>query len=332
VKNLGRSGGVYARNASAPIQHEKMMPLPNVLQIGEFPSAQQNIIDAEVRRYAEEDLQQDPAVSEGIEAILTRSVYQLPASLLARLPNLRIIATSGVGFDGIPLDAARSRGVIVTNTPGVLDAAVCELAIGLLLSLLRRIPAADRFVREDAWAHELFPLTSSLAGKKIGIVGLGRIGQGIARRLAGFDVEIAYCGAKVEGVPYVMISDVRALATFADILIVCCPGGEKTRHLINGAVLSSLGSSGFLINVSRGTVVDEAALIDALENGLIRGAALDVFDKEPLIGSKLATFNNVILTPHVGSATEETRHVMLRLALDNIHRVLDGGSALTPVQ
>lgn len=308
------------------------MPRPNVLQIGEFPSAQQDIIDAEVRRYAEEDLQRDPAVSGGIEAILTRSSYQLPASLLASLPNLKIIATSGVGFDGIPLDAARSRGVIVTNTPGVLDAAVCELAIGLLLSLLRRIPSADRFVRDEAWADGLFPLTSSLAGKRIGIVGLGRIGQGIARRLAGFDVEIAYSGSKVEGVPYAMISDVRELASFADILIVCCPGGDRTRHLIDGAVLSALGSSGFLVNVSRGTVVDEAALTDALENGLIRGAALDVFEKEPLIGSRLATLSNVVLTPHVGSATEETRHTMLRLALDNIHRVLDGSCALTPVK
>ncbi|MBU9681880.1 2-hydroxyacid dehydrogenase [Burkholderia gladioli] len=308
------------------------MPHPNVLQIGEFPSAQQDIIDAEVRRYAEEDLQRDPAVSEGIEAILTRSSYQVPASLLASLPNLKIIATSGVGFDGIPLDAARSRGVVVTNTPGVLDAAVCELAIGLLLSLLRRIPSADRFVRDEAWAHELFPLTSSLAGKRIGIVGLGRIGQGIARRLAGFDVEIAYCGSKVEGLPYAMISDVRELASFADILIVCCPGGDRTRHLIDGVVLSALGSSSFLVNVSRGTVVDEAALIDALENGLIRGAALDVFEKEPLIGSRLTTLSNVVLTPHAGSATEETRHTMLRLALDNIHRVLDGSCALTPVK
>ncbi|MCC8392798.1 hypothetical protein LJ656_09375 [Paraburkholderia sp. MMS20-SJTR3] len=204
--------------------------------------------------------------------------------------------------------------------------------LGLLLSLLRRIPSADRFVRDDAWAHELFPLTSSLAGKRIGIVGLGRIGQGIARRLTGFDVEIAYGGSKVEGVPYVMFSDVQQLAAFADILIVCCPGGDRTRHLIDGAVLSVLGSSGFLVNVSRGTVVDEAALIDALENGLIRGAALDVFEKEPLIGSRLATFSNVVLTPHAGSATEETRHTMLRLALDNIHRVLDGSCALTPVQ
>jgi lactate dehydrogenase-like 2-hydroxyacid dehydrogenase len=129
-----------------------------------------------------------------------------------------------------------------------------------------------------------------------------------------------------------MISDVRELASFADILIVCCPGGDKTRHLIDGAVLSALGSSGFLVNVSRGTVVDEAALTDALENGLIRGAALDVFEKEPLIGSRLATLSNVVLTPHVGSATEETRHTMLRLALDNIHRVLDGSCALTPVK
>jgi len=307
------------------------MPLPNVLQVGEFPSAQQQVIDAELQRYSEEDLQRNPALAEKIEAILTRSSYQVPAALVSRLPKLRIISTSGVGFDGVPLAVTRSNGVVVTHTPGVLDAAVCELAIGLLLSLLRHIPSADRFVREGTWANQLFPLTLSLAGKKVGIVGLGRIGQGIARRLAAFDVDIAYCGEEIKQSPYTFMSDLQTLATFADILILCCPGGEKTRHLIDGAVLSCLGPKGVLVNVSRGSVVNETDLIQALENRLIRGAALDVFEKEPLIESSLAALDTVVLTPHVGSATEETRHAMLRLALDNIHNVLAGQDALTPV-
>lgn len=307
------------------------MSLPNVLQVGEFPSAQQQVIDAELQRHTEEDLQRSPALADVIEAVLTRSSYQLPAGLVSQLPKLKIISTSGVGFDGIPLDAARTAGVVVTHTPGVLDAAVCELAIGLLLSLLRRIPSADRFVRDGSWEHQLFPLASSLAGKRVGIVGLGRIGQGIARRLSTFDVDIAYCGEEVKNAPYTFMNDLQQLATFADILILCCPGGEKTHHLINGSILSCLGARGVLINVSRGTVVNEADLIEALERRSIRGAALDVFEKEPLIGSRLAALDNVILTPHLGSATEETRHAMLRLALDNIHQVLAGQEPLTPV-
>lgn len=310
---------------------EKVRPLANVLQVGEFPSAQQQVIDAELQRYSEGDLQRNPALAEKIEAILTRSSYQVPATLVSRLPKLRIISTSGVGFDGVPLAVTRSNGVVVTHTPGVLDAAVCELAIGLLLSLLRHIPSADRFVREGAWANHLFPLTLSLAGKKVGIVGLGRIGQGIARRLAAFDVDIAYCGQEIKQSPYTFMSDLQTLATFADILILCCPGGEKTCHLIDSAVLSCLGPQGVLVNVSRGSVVNETDLIEALENRLIRGAALDVFEKEPLIESRLAALDTVVLTPHVGSATEETRHAMLRLALDNIHNVLAGQAPLTPI-
>ncbi|MBS0473690.1 MAG: 2-hydroxyacid dehydrogenase [Proteobacteria bacterium] len=307
------------------------MPLPCALQIGQFPTAQQSVIDRELQRYGEQDAERDEAVRARVQAIITRSNYQVPASWLERLPRLKVIATSGVGFDGIPVAAARAAGIVVTHTPGVLDAAVCELAIGLLLSLLRRIPAADQFVRSEAWTSQLFPLTSSLEGKRVGIVGLGRIGRGIAQRLAGFGVEMAYCGSTRQEVPYGFFQDIRALAEYADILMVCCPGGEKTRHLINAEVLGLLGPQGFLVNVSRGTVVDERALIEALATGGIRGAALDVFAAEPLANSRLAALPNVVLTPHAGSATEETRQTMLRLALDNIHRVLAGRSALTPV-
>jgi lactate dehydrogenase-like 2-hydroxyacid dehydrogenase len=302
-----------------------------ILKIGVFPEEMQRVIDTEFECHSEDDVRASPALAGVVRAIITRSNYVIPAEWLERLPKLNIISTSGVGYDGIPIAAARDRKVVVSNTPGVLDGAVSELAIALLLAMLRKIPASDRFVREGEWSAGAFPLTSGLAGKKVGIVGLGRIGQGIARRLAGFDVSIAYSASAPKQVPYEFFREVTALAAHADILVVCCPGGAATRHLINAEVLSQLGPQGYVVNVSRGSVVDEAALVEALTNRSIRGAALDVFESEPLTDSPLTKLPNTVLTPHAGSATEETRRVMLRLALDNIHRVLRGEAALTPV-
>jgi lactate dehydrogenase-like 2-hydroxyacid dehydrogenase len=308
------------------------MTSPTLLTIGQFPPSMQRVVDAEFDAHDEAAVQGSAALQGAVRAILTRSNYRVDAAWLDRLPKLAVIATSGVGHDGIPVAAARERGVVVTNTPGLLDAAVAELAIGLLLALLRRIPAADRFVREGGWRDGLFPLSSGLSGKRVGIVGLGRIGTGIARRLAGFEVEIAYTGTAPKpaaGLPFV--ASVGALADRSDVLIVCCRGGESTRGLVDAGVLARLGADGVLVNVARGTVVDEVALVAALASGTIRGAALDVFADEPLGDSPLRTLPNVVLSPHAGSATEETRRVMLRLALDNIHRVLAGEPALTPV-
>lgn len=301
------------------------------LQIGVFPPGHQAVIDSELDCHTEQDIRHDAALKERIRAILMRSNYTVPVSLLDELPNLQVISTSGVGYDGIPLAQATARGIVVTNTPGVLDAAVSELAVGLLLALLRNLPGADGFVRTGQWQRGIFTLGSSLAGKNVGIVGLGRIGLGIARRLAGFDVRIAYTGGNSKPVPYRFVPDILQLATDSDILVLSCPGGEKTHHLVDAAVLERLGPGGFLVNVARGTVVDEAALVAALERKVLRGAAMDVFEKEPLDNSRLMRMDNVILTPHMGSATEETRRIMLRLALDNIHNVLNGRPALTPV-
>jgi lactate dehydrogenase-like 2-hydroxyacid dehydrogenase len=303
-----------------------------ILQIGAFPPALQRVVDAEFRRYTEADLARDPALQRQVRAVLTRSNQAMPAGLLEQLPGLRVIATSGVGYDAIPVAAVRERGVVVTNTPGVLDGAVAEFAVGLLLALLRKIPHADRFVREGDWECNVFPLSTGLADKRVGIVGFGRIGRSIARRLEGFEATLAYCAsAKKDDVPYAFYADVTEMAQWADILIVCCPGGEATHHLIDAKVLAALGADGFLVNVSRGSVVDEAALIAALEDGVIRGAALDVFEEEPLRQSPLAQLPNTLLSPHAASATEETRYRMLRLALDNIHRTLAGSAPLTPI-
>ncbi|MBN3725114.1 NAD(P)-dependent oxidoreductase [Burkholderia sp. Ac-20379] len=307
------------------------MTRSQVLKIGAFPDALAPTIDAELDCHSEAALERDPALAGRIEAIITRSNYRIAPELIDALPALKIIATSGVGHDGIPVAHAKARGIVVTNTPGVLDAAVCELAVGLLLALLRKIPAMDRHVRSGAWRDGPYPLTNGLAGKRVGIVGLGRIGKGIAARLAPFDVELAYCGGAAQPVAYRWHADAEALAEQSDILIVCCPGGAATHRLIGAAVLERLGPQGFLVNVARGTVVDEAALTAALTSGTIRGAALDVFESEPLADSPLREMANTVLTPHAGSATEETRRTMLRLMLDNVHRVLSGEAALSAV-
>ncbi len=304
---------------------------PPIVVIGAFPPQQQPLIDAEFEAIPVDQLGDDPVRLGRVVAVLTRSNYRVPADLLAQLPALKVIATSGVGFDGIPLDVARRRGIAVTNTPGLLDSAVAELAVGLLLALLRELPAADRHVREGRWAAADYPLTTGLAGKRVGIVGLGRIGSGIARRLQPFEVDIAYSGSHKPAVPYRHVASVQALAAEVDILVVSCSGGPATRHLIDATVLDALGPAGFLVNVSRGSVVDEAALIEALADGRLRGAALDVFEVEPLQGSRLTELPNTLLTPHAASATNDTRAAMLRLALDNLHAVLRGDAPLTPV-
>ncbi len=307
------------------------MELVPVLKIGEFQDELQRVIDAEFTCYSEADLKQNASLGERLCAILTRSNYTVSPDLLPLMPNLKIISTSGVGYDGIPVVAAREKNIVVTNTPEVLNKAVSELAVGLLLALLRRIPAADKFVRDGNWNSGIFPLSSDLAGKRVGIVGLGRIGQEIAQRLSGFDVTLAYSDPSQRQVPYEYFGDVLSLAHSMDILVICCPGGAATRHLINADVLSGLGSNGYLVNVSRGSVIDESALVDALKTGVIRGAALDVFEAEPLKNMALLQLPNTILTPHMASSTEETRHAMLLLALDNIRRVLGGAPALTPI-
>ncbi|HEX2012555.1 MAG TPA: 2-hydroxyacid dehydrogenase [Roseateles sp.] len=304
-----------------------------LIQLGVFPATLQPQIDAEFRCVTPEAAMADEALRTQVRGIITRSNQQVPQALLEALPALRVIATSGVGYDGIPVAWAHARGIIVTHTPGVLDAAVCELGIGLLLALLREIPQSDRHVRDGSWRGAgAYPLTRSLAGKRIGIVGLGRIGKGIAARLAPFGPGlIAYAGGLQAGSPYRHCPSALALAAEVDVMFLCCKGGAETRHLINAEVLRALGA-GWLVNIARGSVVDEAALCEALTRGELRGAALDVFGQEPLgEASPLADLPNVILSPHAGSATHETRADMLRLTLDNLNAVLAGRDALTAV-
>ncbi len=298
--------------------------LPPILQVGQFPGAMQAAIDARLTTHREPHA--------AIQGILTRSNTRIEPALIDALPALRVIATCGVGYDKIPLNLCRARTIAVSNTPGVLNDAVCELAVGLLLSLLRRLPAADRFVREGNWAHGAFPLTRSLAGKRVGIVGMGRIGVDLAHRLLPFKVSIAYTGPREKPqLPYRYCPQLLDLAHDSDVLVLTCPGGPETDHLVNAEVLAALGPTGLLINMSRGSVVHESDLIDALERQTIAGAALDVVTDEPHVPPRLRALPNVVLTPHVGSATEETRVAMTRLAIDNLESFFTHQSLLTPV-
>ena len=249
-----------------------------------------------------------------------------------RLPALEIVAHFGVGYETIDADAAAARGIVVTNTPGVLDEEVADLTIGLMLATLRRLPQADRFVRAGEWRRSPFPLSPSLRGRRVGILGLGAIGKAVARRLDGFDVAIAYHGrSRQPEVAYAYHDSPAALAAASDVLIAIVPGGAGTRHLVDARVLDALGPDGVFINVARGSVVDQDALIAALAERRILAAGLDVYADEPNVPEALVAMEQVVLLPHLGSASERTRAAMGKLVVDNLTSWFTTGRALTPV-
>ncbi|KHL25248.1 dehydrogenase [Croceibacterium mercuriale] len=257
---------------------------------------------------------------------------QIGGELYDRLPALEIVANFGVGYDTVDVDAAAARGIIVTNTPGVLDEEVADLTLGLLLATVRRIPQADRHVREGRWPAGSFPLSPTLRGRTIGILGLGSIGKAIARRLDGFGVKIAYHGRSRQAlVGYDYHPTPEALAEACDVLVAIVPGGTETRHLVDAAVLAALGPQGILINVARGSVVDQAALVAALQSGTILAAGLDVFEDEPHVPQTLLDLPGVVVLPHVGSASTHTRAAMGQLVVDNLVAWFDTGRPVTPV-
>jgi lactate dehydrogenase-like 2-hydroxyacid dehydrogenase len=307
------------------------MTKPDLLQLASYAPAHQAQLDAAYTAHPLAALDADPALAARIRAIVTRSNITMPADLLERLPALELIATFGVGYDGLPLAAAAARGIAVTNTPDVLNTAVAELCVGMLLGLLRQLPAADRFVRAGKWPHGTLPLGVSLAGKRVGIVGLGRIGKDIARRLEPFGVTLAYHGRSDQHIAYRYEASLVQLARDCDVLIVAAPGGPETNKLIDRAVLDELGPHGYLVNVARGSLVDQAALLDALEANTLGGAALDVFEREPHADARLAALDNVLLAPHLGSATVETRQAMMDLVLENLRCHFAGAPLPTPV-
>eukprot|EP01133_Synstelium_polycarpum_P025635 gene25635-30776_t len=253
---------------------------------------------------------------------------------MARLPALEIIAVNGVGLDGVALDAARARGIAVTTTPNVLTDDVADIALGLLLASARHIAALDRFVRDGGWERrEAIAPASSLRGKTAGIFGFGQIGQAIALRLAVFGVHVRYFQPRaIAGTDVPRAESLLALAQESDYLIVCAPGTPATRKIIDRPVLDALGPQGTLINIARGALVDEDALIAALQDGHLGAAGLDVFADEPRVPAALRALPNVVLTPHVGSLTVETRHAMGQLVVDNLAAHFAGLPLLTPAR
>ncbi|WP_091137617.1 2-hydroxyacid dehydrogenase [Microvirga guangxiensis] len=268
-----------------------------------------------------------------IRGVATSTLFgRMDASLFESLPNLEIVSSFGVGYDNVDVAEAAKRGVIVTNTPDVLNDEVADLTLGLLLSTLRKIPQADRYLREGKWLKAPFPLSPTLRERKIGIVGLGRIGKAIAKRLEGFGVSISYHGrTRQEDVAYTYHPTLVGMAEACDVLIVITPGGAGTKHLINADVLKALGPTGVLINVARGSVVDEQALIDALKSGTILTAGLDVYDDEPRVPQELIDMEHVVLLPHIASGSVHTRNAMGQLVADNLIAWFNGKGPLTPV-
>jgi D-3-phosphoglycerate dehydrogenase len=271
-------------------------------------------------------------VAPGVRAIGTKGELGASAALMDALPALEIVACYGVGVDAIDLDRARARGIRVTNTPDVLTEDVADMGWALLLATARRIPAGDAFVRSGAWAKDAMALTTRVWGKRLGVVGLGRIGRAVARRAEGFGMTIAYSGRSGrEDAPYPWHPDPASLARESDMLVVCASGGPETRGLVGAATIAALGPKGILVNVSRGSVVDEAALLDALENGGIAAAGLDVFLDEPRIDERFRALENVVLQPHNSSGTVETRAAMGALVLENLVAHFAGKPLPTPV-
>ncbi len=253
-------------------------------------------------------------------------------ALMEQLPELKLVACFSVGLDSVDLAAARERGIAVTNTPDVLTDDVADLAIGLMLAAARRIAAADRFVRAGRWLEGGFPLTSKASGKRLGIVGMGRIGQAIAHRAAAFDMQIAWHGPAPKDVRYPYQPQLIELARSVDFLVAACPGGAATRGLISREVLTTLGPKGIFINIARGSVVDQEAMVELLVSGQLGGAGLDVFVDEPRVPKELFNLDNVVLQPHQASATGETRGAMAQLVLDNVAAYAAGRPLVTPVR
>jgi len=266
----------------------------------------------------------------GIGAVMHE---RIDGTFMDRLPNLEIVSNFGVGYDTVDAREAARRGVIVTNTPDVLTEEVADLAVGLLLATVRELPQADRYLRAGKWVERGdYPLTATLRNRKVGILGLGRIGKAIARRVEGFGLPVSYYGrSRQADVAYPYYDNPVALAREVDVLIVVTPGGPETRHLVNTEVLKALGPDGILVNVARGSVVDTQALIEALRAKTILTAGLDVFEAEPKVPHELIDMDHVVLLPHVGSASIETRRSMGQLVVDNLVSWFSGKGPVTPV-
>ena len=257
---------------------------------------------------------------------------RIDAPFVELFPRLQIVSSFGVGYDHIDAVTLAKRGIVVTHTPDVLTGEVADLALGLLIATVRQLPQVDRYLREGKWLQKPYPLTATLRGRKVGILGLGRIGKAIARRLEACDLEVEYHGRKPQpDVKYRYHPTLLGLALSCDVLMVVASGGAETHHLVGKDVLEALGPDGIVVNVGRGTVIDEQALIAALRDKKILSAGLDVFEDEPRVPAELIAMEHVVLLPHVGSASVHTRNAMGQLVVDNLVSWFGGQGAITPV-
>ncbi|GLX15261.1 D-isomer specific 2-hydroxyacid dehydrogenase [Pseudomonas straminea] len=309
------------------------MSRPTVLQVGRFPPRFNERLQRDyqlIRLWEQKDFIAERGAE--IDIVVTSARYGCSAEQLAQMPNLKAICSFGVGHDSIAVDKAKARGIVISTTPDVLNECVADTAIGLVIDTARQFAASDQHVRQGKWFKGQYPLTRKVSGKKLGIVGFGRIGKEIAKRAAGFDLDIRYHNRRPDpSTDYGYEADLKALASWADFLVLACPGGASTHHLIDAEVLAALGAEGILVNISRGSVVDEQALVAALQAGTLGGAGLDVFEDEPRVPEALFAMPNVVLLPHVGSATEETRLAMENLVFDNLDAFIERGELITPL-
>lgn len=272
------------------------------------------------------------AAAATVRALAHTGPARVDAALMDALPKLEIIANFGVGVDQIDLDAAKARGITVTNTANALNDCVADCAIALVLNTLRKFPQADKYLRAGRWKSDgTYQLTTSLGGKTLGILGLGRIGEEIAARAQAFKMNIRYHNRNKKDVPYAYDPDPVTLAKHSDVLVAITPGGPETDKLVNAAVLDALGPQGYLVNVARGSVVDEVVLLEYLQKKKIAGAGLDVYEDEPNVPPAFFELDNVVLLPHMASATNETRTAMGNLQIENINLKLAGKPVKTPV-
>jgi len=313
------------------------MKKPHILSFEKYDQADYDALDAlfEVHPMPASGNPHDlpTTIRDQITAFAFKGHTSLEANLIDAFPNLGLIANYGVGYDTIDVKYATSKGIKVTNTPDVLTNDVADLAVGMLIALSRDIVGASKWIQDDKWGHSgAYPLQRTLTGTNIGIVGMGRIGQAIAKRLQNFDMHIHYYSRTEKDTPNCTFnSNLLELAAAVDVLIVAVSGGLDTINIISGDVLNALGPDGLIVNISRGTTVDEDALIELLQNHKLRGAALDVFENEPNIDKRLLTLDNVLLQPHHSSGTIETRQQMGALQRENLAAFRAGEPLITPI-
>jgi hydroxypyruvate reductase len=271
-------------------------------------------------------------IRDRVRAIATFGGFRIDGALMDELPKTEIISTMSIGVDHIDLAAAKARGIAVTNTPDVLTDDVADIGMALVLAVARRLVVGDRYVRDGKWLSGGLPLATKVGGARIGILGLGRIGLAIARRAEAFGMSVVYHGPRAKPeVPYRYYPNLAEMAREIDYLMVSCPGGAETRHLVNAEVLAALGQKGVVVNIARGSVIDEAAMVRMLQEGSLGGAGLDVFADEPRVPEALFALDTVVLQPHVGSATHATRAAMGQLVVDNLLAHFAGKPLLTRV-